>query len=171
MSNLFEEIKEMAGIEGFVLRFDDGQMLKIKTDEYVLHHKAKDSINLEKNVLSIILGGSADDFRVLLSEDDRRRFEQFEEDLWNHINLMILTIDNDILKYKSDGLTKKDFALNYQNLYPQHIRSLFFTFLPKTTFTLQDIKTEYINILTKNLSSQSHVDRVRSMFKINWKDY
>lgn len=171
MSNLFEEIKIMTGIEGFVLRFDDGHMLKIKTEEYVLHHKAKDDINFEKNILAIILGGSADDFRVLLSNHDRQRFENFEKDLWNHINLNVNSIWLDIIQYKTDGVTKKDFALQHQKKYPRCWCSIFFTFLPQVTFSLTDIKREYINIMTKNLSSQSHVDNVRSMFVVDWKNY
>lgn len=63
-------VKDQKGVEGFVIRFMDGHMLKVKADDYVMRHKAKDGLSHEKNVLAIVLAGTADDIASKLPPED-----------------------------------------------------------------------------------------------------
>jgi len=65
-----DEIPFRSGIEGYVLRLDDGQMVKIKTEWYMARHRAKDSINTPKNLFKAIVGEEIDDIIVMFEEDE-----------------------------------------------------------------------------------------------------
>jgi RNA ligase len=64
-------IREQIGIEGVVVRFNDGHMIKVKTDWYVAIHRAKDQILFEKNVIKLILEENIDDILPNLLENDK----------------------------------------------------------------------------------------------------
>jgi RNA ligase len=77
-----KQIREWEDSEGVVLRFNTGHMVKIKSDQYVLRHKTKDSINQEKNVISIILNDDVDDLIPLLTPEDATRIQEFQHAFW-----------------------------------------------------------------------------------------
>lgn len=62
--------RAIQGSEGFVVRFDNGLWVKAKGDDYVLKHRAKDGINLEKNLLALVMEGGLDDVLPLLDAAD-----------------------------------------------------------------------------------------------------
>jgi RNA ligase len=165
--------KGLEGMEGFVVAFDDGLRIKIKADQYVLHHKAKDTFNLEKNVLAIIFNSQGDDFRQLLAPLDRERFMRFENDVDKYIHLVARNEHMKIIEYMDMGMTKKHYALGYQRYCHPRLRSIYFKYLegeyhPMITDVLKDL----INILKKHCTSQADVDSIRPLFgNYSWYDY
>lgn len=73
--------RAVRGLEGFVVRFTTGRWVKIKGDDYVLKHKAKESVLQEKNVLALILRGDLDDVLPLLEPADRAEVERYRDDV------------------------------------------------------------------------------------------
>lgn len=69
------------GMEGFVIRFADGFMVKSKGEDYVLKHKAKESVLQEKNVLALIVRDELDDVLPLLDAVDRANVERYRADV------------------------------------------------------------------------------------------
>lgn len=64
MSAFEQAIKATPGIEGFVIRFHDGRMYKIKTEWYferTKKEKQQFSLNSERSVWQIILDQQIDD--------------------------------------------------------------------------------------------------------------
>jgi RNA ligase len=82
MTGLIATARGLTGLEGFVLRFDDGHMLKLKGDWYVTRHRALDGLSREKVVLNTILSGAVDDVKPLLSDEHRARLEAFAAKFW-----------------------------------------------------------------------------------------
>jgi len=80
------------GIEGFVVQFDSGHRIKVKTEWYVRQHKAKDNITIEKNVWSVILNDEIDDLLPLLSIEDGKTLVQFAAELRQAMAQTALTI-------------------------------------------------------------------------------
>jgi len=172
MKLLGETVKDMTGIEGFVVRFEDGHMVKVKCAEYVLHHKAKDDINLEKNVVAILAEEKADDFRSLLSADDRRRFEAFEKDFWINVNMKADIFEIQSYTIRKLNISRKDYALHY----PAHdsfLRSYIFKHFEDSVQPEWLDGWHYIlDLIKKNCGSQTNVNKVRQLFgNINWVDY
>ena len=66
-----EAIRAKTDMEGIVVRFQDGHLLKIKSEWYLTLHKAKESIAHEKNVWKAVLESRADDLRPILPDHDR----------------------------------------------------------------------------------------------------
>jgi T4 RnlA family RNA ligase len=158
--------------EGIVVRFDDGHMVKVKTDKYVRYHHAKDSITREKNVIAILVNNQADDFRSLLSPEDRQRFELFENDFFTEVGRMASYTQQTLSWYIRDGVTKKKFALELQKEHEPLTRRIFFKYLegndiPDKTVIYYDM----INILRGKVNSQASVDEARQLFLVNWNDY
>lgn len=151
--------------EGIVIRFDDGHMVKIKTDDYVLRHKSKDQISLEKNVLEVILNDMVDDLIPLLCDEDVKRIQDFQIAFWNSVNKICLELD----KLYSTGNQlypeKKDFAVNYvQQQVPKQYQSLMYTMKGGKTS-----KEALIELIGRSIPSQPKIDENRWMWgNLSW---
>lgn len=71
-------VKNETGREGYVLRLYSGDMVKVKTEEYVLMHRTKDATRSEKDVLALCLDGKLDDALPLLDESDAYRLRVYD---------------------------------------------------------------------------------------------
>ncbi len=81
-------VKSMTGVEGYVVAFQDGHRVKIKSDEYVLIHRSKDELRFEKNAIRIVLENKIDDVCPHLQKDDRDRLLKFADDMNTHITTL-----------------------------------------------------------------------------------
>lgn len=68
---LVEHVRALEDLEGCVVRFEDGAMIKLKADAYVARHRAVSDLASEKKVLRLVLEGLEDDVLPLLSAVDR----------------------------------------------------------------------------------------------------
>jgi len=83
-------IPSFKGIEGYVIRLNDGTMVKCKTDEYVSLHHAKDSITAPRRLMDVVLQEASDDLRQMFSDDEQalaeiENMEVFVSNLVNHL--------------------------------------------------------------------------------------
>jgi len=172
MQELVEAVKPMEGLEGFVVRWEDGSMVKIKADQYCLLHRSKDELAREKNVIAILVEGKADDFRVLLTEPDRLKFEGFEYEFWCNFNEEVDNLFAVLQEYNSINMTRKEFALISKDWHNPHIRATVFTFFDKPNVTKTEVMQHLLDILKKNTGSQTNVDKVRSIWdngnRLHW---
>ena len=74
------------GIEGYIIVFQDGHRVKLKTDEYVRIHKTKDEIRFDFYIAQHILNEELDDVKPFLDESDLKRVEEYEKKFWDHFN-------------------------------------------------------------------------------------
>lgn len=149
-----EETKGLKGIEGFVVRFFDGHMIKLKTDEYVAIHKAKESILWDRNIVELILEGKIDDIKPHLSLEERENLNNFENKIVGYIRdkeIEILKIAN---YYYVKNSNRKDFALGLaKNLDPLTRSCVFSVFDNPTMFEVRKIvKSSIMSNLTKNVT-------------------
>ena len=87
-----EDIREAEGIEGVVIRWDDGHMSKMKGEWYVTIHRAKDSIAHEKRIIAMILNDDMDDVLPHLLPEDYNRLIQYRADFWAKIDECVKTL-------------------------------------------------------------------------------
>lgn len=109
-----ESIKDMKGIEGFVIRLKSGQMVKVKTDEYVSLHHAKDSVSSPKRLMGVVLEEATDDLRQMFSDDEQalaeiENMEHFVTHLANH-----LVKGAEAFFETNKNLGRKDYAIKGQ---------------------------------------------------------
>jgi T4 RnlA family RNA ligase len=78
IETFMSETRDLKGEEGYVIRFHDGHMVKVKAEEYCQIHGTKDSLQHEKDVVSLIAHDRLDDVIPFMDPDDKDRVERFQ---------------------------------------------------------------------------------------------
>lgn len=107
-------IPAMQGIEGFVLRFKDGKLVKIKTDAYLVLHKAKDSVTVPRHLFEAVILEASDDLRALFREDplSLKKISDMEDMVRPRYNHMVASVEKFYDENKELG--RKDYAIKGQ---------------------------------------------------------
>jgi hypothetical protein len=171
---IVNSIRGMSGVEGFVLRFDDGQMFKIKCDEYVSMHKARDNLTMEKNVIDIISNDKVDDMLPLLFGEDKDKLIKFSDDFHHNVRktadrlywIALSGMDN-------TNKSKKRFALEIVNNHsPHYERSILFSIFDKLMegdWSVDDTIGLVMKVIKNNTGTSTKVDSIRGLFgSIKW---
>lgn len=155
------DVKEWNDREGVVLVWDSGYRVKCKADEYVLKHKTKDSISQEKNVLALVLDDSVDDLAGILDKDDFERVNQYKNVVWESIRHWSETL------WKEAGsmqhLPRKEVAQYVTGNMEKPQQSVFWQI-----YSGKNAEESVVNIIRKNLTTQTRVDSVRSLIGTEW---
>lgn len=153
--------RAVRGLEGFVVRFASGLWVKAKGDDYVLKHRAKDSILQEKNVLALILCGGLDDVLPLLDDNDRKRIEQYQA----AVSIGIVKTADHLRKHVESGssLDQKTFAVQHQQKIAPDLRPLAFV-IRQGNGAAEAVR----GALMKATGSQSNVDASRHLHGAAW---
>ncbi len=165
IEKIVDHIRKWDDGEGVVIRFENGHMVKIKADEYVLRHRSKEQINSEKNIIQVILNDSVDDMIPLLTSEDAQRLKDFQQKFWCAVD----EVSSDLTKIFKVGdmmyPDKKEFAVEFVNkmLLPIHRP---FMFGMKQGKECKQLLTDSIE---KSLTSQTKLNDSRWMFGgISW---
>jgi RNA ligase len=75
--------RDAEGREGDIIRFADGQMLKVKNDWYVRIHKTVERIVFDRNIVNLIINEEVDDVAPLLPKVQLDRVRGFELRFWD----------------------------------------------------------------------------------------
>ncbi len=160
MNQLQAGAQEIEGAEGWVIRFDDGHMLKVKAEWYVLRHKSKDQLSREKNVVAMLVGDAVDDVKALLIDEDRHRLDRFSELFWGGFNTYWSNLSARINQLKAQaGGDRKTFAVEYAKQLSQAEQGIAFG-----TFSGKSVDTQALDVIIKNTSTQTRLDEVRYMW-------
>jgi RNA ligase len=158
--------RDLKDQEGYVVRFHSGAMLKIKADHYVLRHKARDSLLLEKNVLKIVLEDATDDVIPLLSADDAARLDAYRVAVIAVVTRHADWIRDTVSKAKAElGADKKRFALEVvAGMDPIWKWPMF------VTFDGGDPRDAVLAVLLRYCGAQTGVDEIRPHLDgVHWK--
>lgn len=111
---VLEHLKVVQGIEGYILQFNDGKMIKIKSDWYNAQHRAEAGLR-ERDVAKMFLEGTLDDVKGSLKTDgyDITRLEDIESRILDTLNEM----ENYVVKRAKElrGLDFKTAALQIKS--------------------------------------------------------
>ena len=158
MRHLLSHTRDLSGAEGFIVRFDDGHMVKVKSDWYVTRHKAKDSISHEKNVVAMIAGGDVDDVKAMLPDEDRARLEKFEAEFWHGFNHEVRRVQFLLDEHrKATKGDRREFAVERAPLIHPGRRAVIFACWDGNK-TVSDC---LLDLVKKNCGTQTKVDSVR----------
>jgi RNA ligase len=163
---LLDDLKNQTDMEGVVVRFENGEMIKIKTEWYVAIHKAKENILFEKNVIKLILEEKIDDILPNLPDSDKERVIHFKEGLLMNIELEVMTVLTTLIHFQANGITRKQFATEYAPKINPFTRSILFACWDNNEVHIRD---KVIALVLKNCSSQKDVDSIRNIIKVKWK--
>jgi T4 RnlA family RNA ligase len=115
LDELIDLAKTEKDIEGWVVQFVSGKMIKIKTEWYhSLHHLIMEDIHRENILIGHILDGNIDDILSKIDLNDTStidRINHITEVAQKWIKLKILSINKTYLIYEKLG--RKEFGKNY----------------------------------------------------------
>jgi len=170
MEHLISETKDIEGAEGWIIRFDDGHMVKIKGEWYLRIHKTKDNLSQEKNVIDLLISEKVDDAKSFMLEDDRKRVEEFEDKFWNGVERVAHEFELYFAEIQKQGIDRKTWALEHMkamNEWNQFSSSIVFN-LYNGKSALDTIK----DLIAKNIGTQTRVDEARFLWKgYRWNYY
>jgi len=83
ITQLLESIRSQVGVEGFVIRFNDGRLYKIKTKWYFTVHRSTQFLKFygERHIWEAILKDTYDDVKAFLPSQFREAIDNFSRDL------------------------------------------------------------------------------------------
>lgn len=111
----FDCVKEMVDVEGFVVRMNTGQLVKVKCDWYLTLHHTKDTLNSPRRLYEAILEEAADDLRSMFSADPVaiKMIDEMQvktDHLYNHL---VSVVENYYTANKE--LDRKSYAIKGQS--------------------------------------------------------
>lgn len=165
MKAFLEYVHDLEDLEGFVVRFADGHMLKLKCHWYLQIHKAKEAILQDRNIVELILEENLDDIKAHLPVEDRDRLSQFENDFNKFIARIVDMTWIDISFYNSVryGGDRKDFALNHAQKMNAYVRPIMFKNFGVET-SKEKVRADVLNTVRNNLSRTAKYEEIRD----NW---
>lgn len=153
--------RAITGKEGFVVRWEDGTMVKAKGEDYVLKHRAKDSILQEKNLLALVLSGGLDDVLPLLDEADADACREYARQVEEGVHKTAQELAAFVAA--NDNLPQKEFATGPVQTLPATLRPLAFkTRLGNSALALVRER------IAANCNSQTNVDECRDLHGARW---
>lgn len=162
MERLLAETRDVEGMEGWIIRFEDGDMYKIKGEWYCRIHKTKDNLTLEKNLVELIVNEKLDDAKAFMLDDDRHRVEQFETEFWDGFYKQVHSYERYYNTVVASGLDRKRYALEWKPTIerndPVAPQIVFGCFAGKK---VGDMLLDY---LRKNCNTQTKIDAVRHLW-------
>ena len=162
MKAFLEYVRDLEDLEGFVVRFDNGHMLKLKCHWYLQIHKAKEAILQDRNIVELILEENLDDVKAHLPAEDRDRLTQFENDFNSNVTARakdICLIMNDILR---DGMDRKTFALTVAKELDSYTRPIIFSLFDVKVITREILENKIHNTIRNNLGRTTKYEAIRA---------
>lgn len=112
--------------EGYVLRFLDGHMVKIKCDWYMLYSNTFDVDKNERNVLKMVLDQSIDDVISSCTEDRAKRLRDYSLSVSEWIEAKVANAW-DIYNHVSATMSVKEFSLSVSDTLDVFDRAMVFS--------------------------------------------
>lgn len=161
-TELMEIIRNTENTEGVVVRFDNGHMIKIKSDWYVRIHKIKSLLGQERDLVALILNNELDDLLPILPTDDVSKIKKFQTELMDNIKNYSERLIVDTIHYRTN-FDRKTFALTTATELDPLWRSLIFKFWENDS--IQELSYQAIvDIILKNSSNNQSYAKVKEAF-------
>jgi RNA ligase len=158
MKAFLEYVRDMEDVEGFVVRFSDGHMLKLKCQWYLQIHKAKEAILQDRNIVELILDEALDDVKAHLPQEDRDRLSQFEDNFNRAVLIKSAEIMQMMYQLRDSGIDRKAFALGQAQTVDGYIRPIVFKNFdvePSAEKIDADVRNTIRNNLTKTVKYEA----------------
>lgn len=159
------------GAEGIIIRFEDGHMLKVKSDWYCQLHRVISNFVWEYNVINLILDGQVDDLQAVLVQHGHalaNELNVYVAKFWEIFNAEKDKINAAFFEiYEPDIQSRKDFALKVQESSFSHLkRPILFSILDG-----KDCKDELVKKLKCHCANNSKWQNLKSKTdfgKLQW---
>lgn len=148
------ELKDVQeGKEGWIVQFENGKMIKIKTKWYVeLHGLFTQELNRENTLISLIVDEKIDDVIAQLGEGDskkRKEVDKISDIINDEVKIISSEIDKLVDEYNSDTNSE---------------------FYKKKHFALKNIKSKYFPISMGVINGKNKMESISNKIKSDTKN-
>lgn len=164
--------------EGYVVRFNDGHMIKIKGEHYLMLHKTMEHLTHEKDLIRLILEEKLDDAKAFIAPDVVSRVEKFGHKMFYMMRLEADRIAWDCIDDYDNSSSKKEYALKVKDKEESGLRFKLYDFMAEkdgadqiwvsgdvVQHAYELIKSKVLN----STSSQGKVDSIRNLIgNVKW---
>lgn len=164
ITKTLKEIKEWKNFEGVVIQFDNGHMVKIKSDEYVLKHNLKENLNKEKNIVNIVSNNKEDDVLPLLDKDSSNQLRDFSRKFTNSVSITAKKIF-DLYQTAGDIGDKKEYSLEFVEKQDKRYHKFLYKIRELKNPKEGDVYQMLMEHISTNSSKDKHVEDVRWIFE------
>jgi len=164
MKAFLEYVRVLKDLEGFVVRFNGGHMLKLKCHWYLQIHKAKEAILQDRNIVELILEEHLDDVKAHLPAEDRDRLTQFENDINKAINISVSDIRIELDSLLRNGVDRKTFATGRAQELDGYYRPIVFRLFGREDVSRQEIDELVRNTIRNNLGRTAKYEALRDVW-------
>lgn len=164
MKEFLAYVHDLEDVEGFVVRFDDGHMLKLKCHWYVQIHKAKEKILQDRNIVELILEQHLDDVKAHLPTEDRDRLTQFENDFNLAVRDVAANILAEIIDLNQKNIDRKTFATTMAQNLDSYTRPIIFSLWDIDTIGMVEVEDKVRNTIRNNLSKTVKYEAIRDVW-------
>lgn len=147
------------GIEGYIIAFEDGHRLKVKTDEYRTIHRVVSDLASEKSVVRLIVEDKIDDALPMLAPEDVAMVTEFARLFAEGISLTAATVQQLAATGKDNAEDQRGFAEWVQKHVPERLRPLVFR-----AGTGADVQEATRALISKHLGSGPRLETVRDLW-------
>jgi T4 RnlA family RNA ligase len=157
MKAFVEYVRDLEDLEGFVVRFYDGHMLKLKCHWYLQIHRAKEAILQDRNIVELILDEALDDIKAHLPAEDRFELGRFEHLFNIEVYGQAQLISNMLEHIREENVDRKTFALEIAPAFNQYTRATIFKCWDETDDhkIVEAVKNVIRNNLTKTVKYEA----------------
>ena len=152
--------------EGYIVRFEDGLMFKIKCDWYCLLHKTLEHIVHEKDVIRLILDDKLDDVKAILPEERVKSLDNFANVLYVGIKDLAREIEwKTIDLFDNHNGSRKQFAMAVKDMKEKNFMFKALDFMEQNSVEDGGLYTTIFEYIIKYVrdgsSSQTKVNEMR----------
>ena len=164
MKAFLDYVRDLEDLEGFVVRFDDGHMLKLKCHWYLQIHKAKEAILQDRNIVELILDEKLDDIKAHLPAEDRDRLNKFENDFNLAVKDVAATILAEIIDLNQRDIDRKTFATTIAPSMDSYTRPIIFSLWVNDVVGILEVEEKVRNTIRNNLTKTVKYEAIRDLW-------
>lgn len=157
MRKFIEYVSGLQDVEGFVTRFADGHMIKLKCDWYCAIHKAKESTVFDRHIVAMIFDEKLDDVISHLTQEERDNLRVFENSILTSVTYHTHRIHNLVDIVLKSGISRKEFALTHAKDLDKKSRQI--AFLAWDNNELSKVRECVIEVTRDELNSNKEWDK------------
>lgn len=109
---LLEAAKTREGVEGWIVQFENGEMVKVKTEWYLKRHRAMTFLR-ERDIAQLVLDEGLDDLKSLLVSEGVNIDEILKIEARVLHDLREVAMSVDMIYEEDKGMARKDFAIKH----------------------------------------------------------
>lgn len=149
--------------EGYIIRFHDGHMLKLKNTWYLRIHKIMEQIQLEKNVWQLILDEAVDDVLPYLPAADRSMLAEYADQFAGAVQALAERVADTAAGFAESSADQREYAEQVKAYPERRLHRLLFIARRDQLYTSAELAPAVRDLLRDHSRSGPMLEDIRDL--------